>query len=119
MVDQVVSDFETEGFSVTKQKQPDGNYTVVAVKGGADAAPAATIRAKPADGGMVVIHNVPADKLSQVVEDLTSEGFTVTVQPEPDGEFTVIGTRSSVRSAAAAPAAKRASKKRQKANRSR
>jgi hypothetical protein len=32
-VDELVADFESEGFSVTKTKQADGNWTVVATRG--------------------------------------------------------------------------------------
>lgn len=88
-VEQVVSDFESEGYTVTKQKQSNRNYTVVASRPRPKGAVAVT------DASTVVLHNVKRKDLQQVVTDLTDEGYTVTVQPEPDGEFTVIGVRSS------------------------
>ena len=88
-VDEVVSDFESETppYTVTKQKQSNGKYTVVATR--ATPKNAAT----PTQGNTVVLHNVKKKDLQEVVTDLTDEGYTVTVQPEPDGEFTVIGVK--------------------------
>jgi hypothetical protein len=85
---QLVTDFESEGFSVTTNKQNDGRFSVVATK--ADAA----FSAADSDGDVVILNNVPADRLQETIADLTSEGYSVTVVPESDGEFTVIGTRT-------------------------
>lgn len=41
----------------------------------------------------VVIHDVPASELSQVIEDLKSEGYNTSYYLEPDSEFTVVGTK--------------------------
>lgn len=88
-VDKVVKGFEAEGYTVTKQLQANGNYTVVATRAaGAIKAVAA------AEGDTVVLNNVPASSLSKVVNGLAAEGYTVTVLPEPDGEFTIIGVKS-------------------------
>lgn len=83
----LVADFESEGFSVVTSRQADGRYTVVASK--ADPA----FRAAASDSDVVVLNNVPANRLQQTIADLASEGYSVNVVPESDGEFTVIGTR--------------------------
>jgi hypothetical protein len=84
-----VEDFESEGYTVTTQKKDNGKYTVVATR--PTAAGAATLT----EGDTVVLHNVKPENLQEVIQDLTDEGYTVTVQPEPDGEFTVIGVKTS------------------------
>lgn len=88
-VDQVTADFESEGYTVTKQKQTNGNYTVVATRRRKrhDAA--------PTNANTVILHNVKKSELAEVVSDLASEGYHVSVQPEPDGEYTVIGVKGS------------------------
>lgn len=88
-VEEVISDFESEGYTVTKQKQSNRKYTVVASRPRPKGAVTVT------DANTVVLHNVKKEDLQQVVTDLTDEGYTVTVQPEPDGEFTVIGVKNS------------------------
>ena len=88
-VDEVVSDFESEGYTVTKQKQTNGNYTVVATRRRTRGA------AMPTDADTVVLNNIKKKDISEVLTDLTSEGYTVTVKAEPDGEFTVIGVKTS------------------------
>lgn len=87
-VDQVAADFKSEGYTVTKQKQANGNFTVVATR------PTPENAKTPTEGDTVVLHNVKKEDLQEVVGDLTDEGYTVTVQPEPDGEFTVIGVKN-------------------------
>ena len=88
-VDQVVADFESEGYTVTKQKQSNKNFTVAATRQRKRNAPT------PTKANTVVLHNVKKSELSEVLSDLASEGYAVTVQPEPDGEFTVIGVKLS------------------------
>ncbi len=87
-VDQVVADFESEGYTVTKQRQSNGNYTVVATR------PRKRHDAMPTNATTVVLHNVKKSELAEVVSDLASDGYRVTVEPEPDGEFTVIGVKN-------------------------
>jgi hypothetical protein len=43
----------------------------------------------------IVIHDVPAAMLQQVLDDLKSEKYNTSYYLEPDGEFTVIGTKES------------------------
>jgi len=43
----------------------------------------------------VVIHDVPATMLQQVLDDMKSEKYNTSYYLEPDGEFTVIGTKES------------------------
>lgn len=86
-VEQIVTDFESEGYTVTKQKQTNGNYTIVATR------KRSRNDAAPTKATTVVLHNVKKSELSEVVGDLASEGYAITVQPEDDGEFTVIGTK--------------------------
>jgi hypothetical protein len=81
-------DFEDDGYTVTSQQQDNGKYTLVAVRPGQPVAAAA------AGGNVVVFNNVKPAKLAELVQDLTDDGYTVTVQPEPDGEFTVIGVKN-------------------------
>ena len=86
-VDQVVADFESEGYTVTRQRQSNGNYTVVATRQRPRGA------STPIEGNTVVLNNVKKKDVAGTVSDLISEGYTVTVQPEPDGEFTIIGVK--------------------------
>ena len=88
-VDQVVADLESEGYTVTKRKQSNGNSPVVATR------PRKRNAAAPTDANTVILHNVKKSELAEVVTDLASEGYAVSVLPEPDGEFTVIGTKRS------------------------
>jgi len=58
-----------------------------------------------------IIHNVPSDKLQSVLNDFKDEGYNTSYYLEPDGEFTVIGTKEVPdSSASSAPAAAKASK---------
>lgn len=41
----------------------------------------------------VIIHDVPAEDVAQVEGDLQSEGYNTASYLEPDGEYTVIGTK--------------------------
>ncbi len=41
----------------------------------------------------VVIHDVPPSGLQQVLNDLKSEGYNTSYYLEPDGNFTVVGTK--------------------------
>ncbi len=86
-VDEIVADFESEGYTVTKHRQSNGKYTVAASRPRPRGAVAVT------DANTVVLHNVKKKDLQEVVTDLASEGYTVTVQLEDDGEFTVIGVK--------------------------
>lgn len=82
-LDQVVADFTSEGYTVTTQKQGNGNFTVVATrrrKRGAE---------MPTEANTIALHNVKKSEVGEIVADLTSEGYRVSVEPEPDGEFTV------------------------------
>lgn len=85
---QVVADFEGEGFIVTTNQQADGRFSVVATTA------AAEFSAADSNGDVVILNNVPPERLQETIQDLTSEGYSVTVVPESDGEFTVIGTRT-------------------------
>ena len=40
-----------------------------------------------------VIHDVKPNDVHTVIEDLERDGYNTTSYPEPDGEFTVIGTK--------------------------
>ncbi|MBD9355933.1 hypothetical protein [Methylomonas albis] len=42
----------------------------------------------------VVIHDVPKEDLIEVEKDLKSEGYNTTHYEEPDGQYTVIGTKN-------------------------
>ena len=53
----------------------------------------------------VVIHDVPSDELATVLADLERDGYNTSYYLEPDGEFTVIGTKE-VKDAAPVKAAK-------------
>jgi hypothetical protein len=87
-----VDDFKSDGYTVTTQEQDNGKFTVVATR---PTTPATNAAGTPSGGDTVVLHNVKAEDRPQTVQDLTDEGYTVTVQPEPDGEFTVIGVKTS------------------------
>ena len=41
----------------------------------------------------VIIHDVPEQDLAQLMADLESEGYNTSSYVEPDGEYTVIGTK--------------------------
>jgi hypothetical protein len=41
----------------------------------------------------VIIHDVPSADLSTVLTDLERDGYNTSYYLEPDGEFTVIGTK--------------------------
>jgi hypothetical protein len=41
----------------------------------------------------VLIHDVPESELTTVVADLERDGYTVSYHVEPDGTYTVTGTK--------------------------
>lgn len=87
----VRSSFEAKGYTVTTAEQGDGNFTVVATK--PSASTKASLSAVDSKPDTIVLHNVPANSLSKVVSSMTAKGYSVSVQAEDDGEFTVIGTK--------------------------
>jgi len=52
----------------------------------------------------VVIHDVPSAELSTVLADLERDGYNTSYYIEPDGEFTVIGTKEVPNAQPAQPA---------------
>jgi sulfite reductase beta subunit-like hemoprotein len=42
----------------------------------------------------LIIHNVPASEKESLIADLQSDGYQTTTIQEPDGEYTVIGTKN-------------------------
>lgn len=88
----VKASFESKGYTVTSSPQADGNFTVVATKPSVSAR--TSLRFIDAKPDTIVLHNVPASSLSKVVSTMTAKGYSVSVQAEDDGEFTVIGTKA-------------------------
>lgn len=42
----------------------------------------------------VIIHDVPAGSLDELINDLKREGYNVSYYLEPDSQYTIIGTRN-------------------------
>ena len=87
----VTASFEKKGYTVTTSEQEDENFTVVATK--SSSSTKAALSAIDGEPDTIVLHNVPAGSLSKVVSSMTAKGYSVTVQAEDDGEFTVIGVK--------------------------